>query len=47
VSQPELLKLVARRLEAAGIDFMVTGRDHPQGRLPGARRIRAEAHPIE
>jgi hypothetical protein len=25
VSQPQLLKLVARRLEAAGIDFMITG----------------------
>jgi hypothetical protein len=25
VSQPELLKLVARQLEAAGIDYMVTG----------------------
>jgi len=25
VSQPELLKLVAQRLEAAGIDYMITG----------------------
>jgi len=25
VSQPELLKLVARRLEAAGIEYMITG----------------------
>jgi hypothetical protein len=25
VSQPELLKLVARRLDAAGIDYMITG----------------------
>ncbi len=25
MSQPELLKLVARRLEAAGIDYMITG----------------------
>jgi hypothetical protein len=25
VSQPELLKLVARQLEAAGIDYMITG----------------------
>jgi diphthamide synthase (EF-2-diphthine--ammonia ligase) len=43
VSQPELLKLVGQRLEAAGVEYMVSGAiaSSLQGEL------RAEARPVE